>query len=118
MRTEYDSLYFGGRWLPPSTGERITVVCPQGAADEGARTVVGGAARPAGVGNADGWYVAPTVLADVDNAITVAREEIFGPVVCVIAYDHEDEAVRIANDSPFGLAGSVWSDHKSICGAP
>ncbi len=49
--------------------------------------------------------MAPTLLADVDNAMTVAREEIFGPVVCVIPYDDEEDAVRIANDSPFGLAG-------------
>ena len=82
---------------------------------EGARTVVGGTGTPPDPGNA-GWYVAPTVLADVDNAMTVAREEIFGPVVCVIPYHDEEDAVRIANDSPFGLAGSIWSKDRAHAG--
>jgi len=71
---------------------------------EGARTVTGGG-RPDG----DGWFVEPTVFAGVDNAMTVAREEIFGPVVCVLSYDDAEQAVAIANDSDYGLAGSVWS---------
>jgi acyl-CoA reductase-like NAD-dependent aldehyde dehydrogenase len=72
----------------------------------GARVVAGGI-RPAHL--ARGWYVAPTILADVDNAMRVAREEIFGPVLCLIPCDGEDDAVRIANDSPYGLAGGVWT---------
>ncbi len=73
---------------------------------EGARAVVGGGV-PAG--RDKGWFVEPTVLADVDNSMRVAREEIFGPVLAVIPYDGEDEAVAIANDSEYGLCGSVWS---------
>ena len=75
--------------------------------EEGARVVVGGNGRPEGVDK--GWYVRPTLFADVDNSMRVAREEIFGPVLCVIPYDDEDHAVRIANDSEYGLAGSIWS---------
>ena len=74
--------------------------------DEGARLVCGGS-RPAGLD--DGYFVQPTVFADVDNAMTIAQEEIFGPVLCIIPYDTEDDAIRIANDSVYGLAGSVWT---------
>ncbi len=70
--------------------------------EEGARLVAGGA-EPI-VGLADGFYVRPTVFADVDNDMTVAREEIFGPVMCIIPFDTEEEAVAIANDTPYGLA--------------
>jgi aldehyde dehydrogenase (NAD+) len=77
--------------------------------EEGARVVVGGG-RPDGLDS--GWYVQPTVFADVDNAMTIAQEEIFGPVLAVIPYEDEDDAVRIANDSVYGLAGSVYTaDH-------
>jgi betaine-aldehyde dehydrogenase len=56
-----------------------------------------------------GWFVEPTVFRDVDNAMRIAREEIFGPVLVVIPFDDEDDAVRIANDTPYGLAGAVWT---------
>jgi aldehyde dehydrogenase (NAD+) len=74
--------------------------------EEGARLVAGGG-RPEGLDS--GWFVQPTVFADVDNSMTIAQEEIFGPVIAVIPYDTEDDAVRIANDSPYGLAGSVFT---------
>lgn len=74
--------------------------------EEGARVVTGGG-RPEGLDS--GWFVQPTVFADVDNAMTIAQEEIFGPVLAVIAYEDEDDAVRIANDSAYGLAGSVYT---------
>jgi len=73
---------------------------------DGARLVTGGG-RP--VGQDRGWFVEPTVFADVDNSATIAQEEIFGPVLSVIAYDGEDDAIRIANDSDYGLGGSVWT---------
>jgi acyl-CoA reductase-like NAD-dependent aldehyde dehydrogenase len=56
-----------------------------------------------------GWYVRPTVFTDADNTMKIAREEIFGPVLTVIPYDGEEEAVRLANDSEYGLAGAVFS---------
>lgn len=75
--------------------------------DEGAELLVGGVGRPDGLDT--GWYVRPTVFAGVDNKMRIAQEEIFGPVVSVIAYDDVDDAVRIANDSDYGLAGTVWT---------
>ncbi len=74
---------------------------------EGARCVVGGG-RPKGFER--GWFVEPTLFADVDNRMTIAQEEIFGPVLCAIPYDDEADAVRIANDSEYGLSGSVWTN--------
>jgi aldehyde dehydrogenase (NAD+) len=73
--------------------------------DEGAKVIVGGLNRP----YERGWYVTPTVFGDVDNSMRIAREEIFGPVLALIPYDDEADAVRIANDSEYGLGGSVWT---------
>ena len=75
--------------------------------EEGARVVVGGNGMPDGL--TSGWYVRPTVFADVDNRMRIAQEEIFGPVLSVIPFDDVDDAVRIANDSEYGLAGTVWT---------
>ncbi|MDQ0779026.1 acyl-CoA reductase-like NAD-dependent aldehyde dehydrogenase [Streptomyces aurantiacus] len=76
----------------------------RGVAD-GAKLVTGGG-RPK---SEAGWFVTPTVFADVDNSLAIAREEIFGPVLSIIAYDGDDEAIRIANDSEYGLGGTVWT---------
>ena len=72
--------------------------------EAGARHVTGG-----DVPDGAGFYMRPAVLADVDNASRVAQEEIFGPVVCLMPFDTEEEAVRLANDSPFGLSGTIWT---------
>jgi aldehyde dehydrogenase (NAD+) len=76
--------------------------------EEGATVALGGG-RPSGSGFDKGWYVEPTVFSDVDNKMKIAQEEIFGPVLVVIPYDGDDNAVEIANDSNYGLCGSVWT---------
>ena len=75
--------------------------------DEGATLAAGGTGRPEGL--AKGYYARPTVFANVSNDMTIAREEIFGPVLSIVPYDSEDEAVEIANDTPYGLSGYVSS---------
>ncbi len=74
---------------------------------EGARLLVGGAEPPEGLDR--GYYVRPAVFSDVESSMTIAQEEIFGPVLCILPYDDEADARRIANDSDYGLAGGVWS---------
>ena len=75
--------------------------------EEGATLVTGGAEAPEGLPK--GYFVRPTVFANVKSSMTIAQEEIFGPVLCIIPYDTEEDAVRIANDTIYGLAGGVWS---------
>jgi len=82
----------------------------QAGIDEGATLVTGGVEAPEGLPT--GYYVRPTVFAGVDNSMRIAQEEIFGPVLTVIPYDDVDDAVRIANDSPYGLSGGVWGADK------
>jgi aldehyde dehydrogenase (NAD+) len=78
---------------------------------EGATLVCGGPDRPEGL--ATGYYVKPTIFADVKPDMTIAQEEIFGPVLAIIGYEDEEDAIRIANDTPFGLAAYVSSgDHE------
>jgi aldehyde dehydrogenase (NAD+) len=73
--------------------------------DEGATLVSGGRGRPEGFEK--GWYVRPTIFADVNNSMRIAREEIFGPVLAIIPFDTEEDAIAIANDTPYGLAAYV-----------
>ena len=86
--------------------ERVQHFIQKGS-EEGATLVTGGEGRPRGVDK--GYFVRPTVFADVNNQMTIAREEIFGPVLCMIPYENEEEAISIANDSPYGLAAFVSS---------
>ena len=75
--------------------------------EEGAKLVTGGAEAPDGLEK--GFFVQPTVFSEVTRDMTIAREEIFGPVLSIIPYDSEEEAIEIANDTSYGLAGAVWS---------
>ncbi|MFH8625991.1 aldehyde dehydrogenase [Streptomyces vietnamensis] len=100
---------FIGPMIRPDQQERVRNYIQLGI-DEGARLVTGGPQIPEGLEK--GNYVTPTVFADVDNSMRIAQEEIFGPVLVVIAYDDEDDAVRIANDSEYGLSGGVWSSDE------
>ena len=74
---------------------------------EGAKVVTGGPGRPEGLDK--GYFIRPTVFSQANNEMTIAREEIFGPVLTMIPYEDEEEAIRIANDTPYGLAGYVQS---------
>ncbi|HVW45234.1 MAG TPA: aldehyde dehydrogenase family protein [Amycolatopsis sp.] len=100
-----DPANFAGPLINRRQHERVLGYLEKGKR-EGARVTVGGG-RPEHLDK--GFYVQPTVFADVDNGMAIAREEIFGPVLVVIPFDDDADAVRIANDSPYGLAGSVFS---------
>ena len=98
--TQVGPLVSGQQW------EKVQELIAKGI-DEGATLAAGGTGRPDGL--AKGYYAKPTVFANVSNDMTIAREEIFGPVLSIIPYDDEDEAVEIANDTPYGLSGYVSS---------
>jgi aldehyde dehydrogenase (NAD+) len=86
--------------------ERVEGYIAKGIA-EGAKVVTGGSGRPDGLSK--GYFVKPTIFSNVRNDMTIAREEIFGPVLCILPYESEEQAVQIANDTPYGLAAYVWS---------
>ena len=95
-----------GPVISQSQWDRVQGYIQQGI-DEGATVAAGGLGKPEGKDT--GYYVKPTVFAGVTNDMTIAQEEIFGPVLSIIGYEDDDDAVRIANDSPYGLSGGVWS---------
>jgi acyl-CoA reductase-like NAD-dependent aldehyde dehydrogenase len=97
---------FFGPQVSERQRERVASYIELGIA-EGATLALGGTGLPDGI--TQGAFVRPTLFANVDNRMRIAQEEIFGPVVCVIPYDDVDDAVRIANDSEYGLAGGVWA---------
>ena len=75
--------------------------------DEGAELLAGGVEMPAGLTR--GWFIRPTIFGEVHARMKIAQQEIFGPVLCIMTYNQDDEAVQIANDTVYGLAGAVWS---------
>jgi betaine-aldehyde dehydrogenase len=102
-----------GPLASPAQRDRVRAYIRRGL-EEGATLLCGGPDAPAGL--AQGCYVQPTVFGNVDPSSTIAQEEIFGPVLSIITYRDEDDAVRIANDTPYGLGGAVWagSDERAI----
>ena len=89
------------------TGRIVSIVGPSGCGKSTLLRLIGGLEMPDGIDR--GYFVMPTVFGGVSNDMTIAREEIFGPVLCVMPYGSEQEAIRIANDSDYGLSGAVWS---------
>lgn len=108
QKTKVASAHETGRHIGPVVSEvqfdKIQGLIQQGI-DEGARLVAGGTGRPDVLNR--GYYVRPTVFADVTNEMTIAKEEIFGPVLSIIPFDSEEEAIAIANDTPYGLTNYV-----------
>jgi acyl-CoA reductase-like NAD-dependent aldehyde dehydrogenase len=95
-----------GPLISEAQRERVRGYIKKGV-QEGAKLVTGGPEQPEGLSK--GYYVKPTVFADVRTDMTIAQEEIFGPVLSILTYEDEEDAVRIANDTIYGLAGGVWS---------
>ncbi len=95
-----------GPLVSAAQAQRVRSYIEKGIA-EGAKLLTGGPEAPEGAEK--GYFVRPTVFSGVRSDMTIAREEIFGPVLCILAYDSEEEAIAIANDSDYGLAGGVWS---------
>ena len=127
LRTISLSRYSRTRWraTPPATpsdektrlgpqvsaGHRDSILsCIKAGISEGAKLTAGGSATSI---DGKGYYVEPTVLTGVDNSMVVARDEIFGPVLCVIPFEEEGEAVALANDSCYGLASGVWTQNTA-----
>lgn len=102
-----------GPLASPAQRDRVRAYIRRGL-EEGAQLLCGGPEAPEGLAN--GCYVQPTVFGHVDPASTIAQEEIFGPVLSIVTYRDEDDAVRIANDTPYGLGGAVWagSDERAV----
>jgi aldehyde dehydrogenase (NAD+) len=105
MWGHYDSDCMMGPVVSKKQMERVKSYIELGQ-QEGATLLAGGNLRP---DKGTGWFIEPTCFVDVTNDMRIAQEEIFGPVLVVIPFDDEEDAIRIANDSPFGLSGSVWS---------
>jgi aldehyde dehydrogenase (NAD+) len=114
LASAYKAIKVGDPWDPATERGPLAVKRARdrseqyvaGAIEQGACVAAGGK-RPAHMER--GWYYEPTLLSDVDNSMTVAREEIFGPITCVIPYKNVDDAIRIANDTNFGLSGAVYT---------
>jgi aldehyde dehydrogenase (NAD+) len=102
-----------GPLVSRSQFEKVQVLINKGI-EEGATLVAGGPGRPKGF--TKGYFVKPTVFADVRSDMTIAREEIFGPVLCIIPYENDEDALRIANDTPYGLSGFVTSGNRERAG--
>ena len=112
-KTEVGAAELEGRHIGPVVSEAQYNKIPgliKAGIDEGARLVAGGLGKPEGFEK--GYFVKPTVFADVNNDMVIAREEVFGPVLSIIPFDSEEEAIRIANDTPYGLTNYLQTQNN------